>query len=123
MTEIRHTKRYPANWVMVRLPSSKPSMGRLFDISETGLKFFYNGNLETGKKIPGTISLKYLVKNPFQVEDFSFNMEIIWRKKGEGASFKYSYGGKFNLSDSALDEETKRKVVHYLEEKLSEAEK
>jgi hypothetical protein len=123
MDESRQNKRYPANWVMVRLPASKPSMGRLFDISGSGLKFFYNGNLEIGKTIPGVVSLKYLVKNPFQVEDFLFDMEIVWRKDAEESSFRYSYGGQFSISEGGLDGKTRSKVIAFLEEKLLEPEK
>ena len=106
---------------MVRFPHSRPSMGRLFDISETGLSFLYNGKLEVGHRLPGVISLKYLVENPFKVEDISFDLEIVWAKKSPHAAFRYAYGTKFDPAKTKFDAATRAKVIHFIEEKISES--
>ena len=109
---------------MVRLPKSKPTLGKVDDISETGIKFLYNGTLESGDVLPGVINLKLLVENPFKVEDFHFEMEILWKKPDQSSKFKYSYGAKFDFSRTeGLTEEEKNQVVGFLESKLEELRK
>lgn len=121
MSDTRKKKRYPANWVMIRLPESKPRMGKLCDISETGLQFLGNAKLKKGEKLPGVISLKYLVENPFKVEDFAFDMKILWEKPNQGSSFKFAYGAEFDLSKGGLDDKSKADVIRFLEAKLAES--
>ncbi len=104
---------------MVRLPKSKPTLGKVNDISETGIKFLYNAALEPGDVLPGVINLKLLVENPFKVEDFHFDMEIFWKTPSQYPKFKYSYGAKFDFSRTeGLTEEEKNQVIAFLESKL-----